>query len=291
MAEDLPTYDLSKYSDEELAASLAPAPKITETQDIAKGTAAGLQRGLAQVVGTPGSMADLGLWGVGKVADVTGFPGVASKLESAREAIQPGTAEGVTKWGEKHVPGMTYEPVTPAGRGMKSASEWVAPIGTAAFGGGGWPAVARGATAALGSEALGDIAHEYAPNIEKPMRLLGGLGGYRAASKMGGGPVGAAALVPEQSAATSMMANALAAGAGYLGTKYFHPSGEAALIAALYGMQHGSDIPRMVKSGIGAARNAGIQEFKTDPFGSSALLGIEAFPAAEGLISKPKETK
>lgn len=289
MAEDLPTYDLSKYSDAELEASLAP--QLTETQDIMKGTSAGLARGVAQVAGAPGSMADLGLWTTGTVADKVGLPGVAGAMETARGAIQPGTAEGLTKWGEKYFPGMTYEPISPVAKGMKNAAEWVAPIGTAALGGGGWPAVARGATAALGSEALGDIAHEWAPNAEKAARLLGGLGGYRAASRLGGGHVGSTASVPEESKATTMMANALAAGAGFLGTKYFQPQGEAALIAALYGLQHGGDIPRVIKGGLGAARNAGIQEFKADPFGSSALLGTEAIPAAAGLIPKPKKTE
>lgn len=147
-------------------------PLYDTATDVAKSAGAGLVSGSAGLLDLPASVLNLAGKGVGKAAQWSGQ--VSPETVEKAESYLP-SGHAVQDWAANLTGGFSqYQPQTTAGRYTKNVAEFV-PAATAAALTGGTsliPEVLAGAVVpGIASEAAGEVAHAYAPNIEGAVRF------------------------------------------------------------------------------------------------------------------------
>jgi hypothetical protein len=195
------------------------APQTSVGADVAKSAGVGLGKGLIDMVGLPGDASNLltkGVTGItNTIADTFG-------LDRAPEPAGPvlPTSGGIQKAIESKT-GEFYQPKTTAGKFAGAAAETLGnPVSYVGPGG----LIGKAASAAatgLGSEAAGEVAHEYMPEAEPYARFAGGLLGGTAAGGLSAATANTMRARGIQTTASLQAAsNQAYAGARSLGVEY-----------------------------------------------------------------------
>lgn len=171
-----------------------PSGRVDQATDIARSGASGAQQGVASIFGMGGDLQELNaqVGGVGLYwilraqgrSDAEARAEVQSHIDSSRElrrnlSLQLPTTESVNQSFLNAEPESVrewtgHQPQTVAGEYARTAASF---IPNAILPGGAGTRVARVVVPAAASETAGQLAREYAPELETPARIVAGVGG------------------------------------------------------------------------------------------------------------------